>query len=486
MKLKSKNKKNLRWIDLRKYCLNKKRSSAIEKFIDENYLRLGILNPEYHTQQKKTALNVIISNAVNEYITGKFIAVPFYRGYYKMNKNNRLKYNTYQFIVGGVKVLIENGYLELRPGTFHYLYKEDNTVSSIRASRKLIDEIKEYTTVDMEVQNYFQTQEGVTYIFSEDEFDKIEFDCVVELKDKHKRLVDYRPNVESERSRKFLREYNLFIKNFDVKVPINEIDTIKHKQLKIKPHIQTTLKERLEYETNTTTPLIGFSVSNYIIYKNLDCRLKRVFNDERFYLGGRFYEAEYQMLSEKERGCILIDGEDIVEIDYKSFHPRMLYHELGIDIKGDLYEMVHPEKDLKRAIKKMLNILINSKSDVNALKAFEDFLAEDDEGEKIKIDMEKFGVNSWDLIKMIKEKHKPISKFIGSGIGKKKQYEDSNLAKRIMKHFIKKEIACLCIHDSFIVQKKYTNELYDLMIREYEARFGFKPELEINKSKEKK
>ena len=164
----------------------------------------------------------------------------------------------------------------------------------------------------------------------------------------------------------------------------------------------------------------------------------------------------------------------------------MLYHELGIDIKGDLYEMVHPEKDLKRAIKKMLNILINSKSDVNALKAFEDFLAEDDEGEKIKIDMEKFGVNSWDLIKMIKEKHKPISKFIGSGIGKKKQYEDSNLAKRIMKHFIKKEIACLCIHDSFIVQKKYTNELYDLMIREYEARFGFKPELEINKSKEKK
>jgi len=46
---------------------------------------------------------------------------------------------------------------------------------------------------------------------------------------------------------------------------------------------------------------------------------------------------------------------------------------------------------------------------------------------------------------------------------------------------MKKKINCLTIHDSFIVEEKYKDELYNLMMNEYKKMFGFEAELEINK-----
>lgn len=477
-KKKSKAHKNLIWYDERKYCTNPKESSAIEKFIEAIYPTLRLKNNDHNTDKKKFALNVIISNAYDNYQSKKFIAIPFYRGYYKLKKNYELKYNTYEFIVGGTKALIEDEYLELKPGTFHYQYKEDNTVSSVRATEKLMDEINKYIVVNTTQQNYYEVAEGVTYIFSEDEFSKIKFDCVVELKDKYKNIIEYRPNRESELSKKFLREYNTFIASFELRMPVDKIKPSKYKLLGINT-TDTTARER-DYTINTSIPLIGFWHNKYHIYKKLDCRLKRVYNDSVFNRGGRFYDADYQMLSEEERSWITINGNSTVEIDYKCYHPRILYHEKGIDIKADLYSMVIAEPELRGAIKKMLNIMINCYGDYHAKKAFEEDLEEDEDGEQINEAMIKHKISTWDLIKAIRKVHKPIEDYFGSNDGKNKQYKDSIIAMRIMKHFMKKRIACLCVHDSFIVEEKYKDELYQVMIDEYKKMFKYEPELEIN------
>lgn len=478
MKKKLSGKKDIKWINVRKYCLNKKRSSAIEKFINENYWTLGLINPKHNIQNKKKALNVVISNAVDEYTTGKFIAVSFSRGHYNWQGNHKLTYNTYTFIALGTKALIENGYLEVNPWAYNYKYKKDNRVSSVRATIKLIDEINRYTAVDATVENYYEAPEGVTYIFSEDEFSKIEFDCVVELKDKKKKLIEYRPNKESELTRKFLKEYNPFIDSFEVQIAADKIKPNKYNLLGINT-TNTTARER-DYTINTSIPLIGFCHNNYVFYKKLKCRLKRVYNDSVFNRGGRFYDADYQKLSEEERSWITINGNSTVEIDYKCYHPRILYHEKGIDIKGDLYSMVLPEPELRGAIKKMLNIMINSYSDYHAKEGFEKFLNKDEKGENIREVMLKYKISNWDLIKAIREAHKPIENYFGSNDGKNKQYKDSIIAMRIMKHFMKKRIACLCVHDSFIVEEKYKDELYQVMIDEYKKMFKYGPELEIN------
>ena len=477
--------KNFIWYDPRKYCTNKSQKSVIEKFINDVYVGLGLKNPHSNTEKKKMALNVIISNVIESCSTGKFIAVPHYRGYYTNKTANKIIYNTYEFIVGGVKALVKADYLELKPGYYNYLAPEKNTVSGIKAKKKLIDKVNSYMQIDPAAINYFDVTEGVTYIFNEDDFAKIEFDNVVELKDKKKKPIAYRPNRISELSKNFLREYNSFIKNFDIKIPFDKIRKNKYPLFNIHTYITETTNTQQEYTINITIPLIGCSVVNSIIYKELQCQLKRTFNNCRFDQGGRFYGADYQFLSKEERSWIRINGNPVVEIDFKCFHPRMLYHELGIDIKGDLYEMVHSDRQLRPAIKKMLNIMINCNGDYNAVEAFKDYLEKEEKGAEIHNIMLKHRIDEWKLISMIKRAHQPLNQFFGSNIGREKQYKDSIIAMRIMKHFMKMKAACLCIHDSFLVEEIYTDELYELLITEYKKMCGFNPELEIIRKEQK-
>lgn len=479
----SKNRKDMIWYNPKLYCSNKKQKSAFEKLIDEIYQKLDLKFPDHNIDKKKMALNVIISNAYEGFIAGKFVAVPFARGYYTKLSNQNPVYNTYNNIVCGIKALIKFEYLELKPSYYHYLYPDDNTVSGIKATKKLIDAIAEYTEPVNVVQNYFDSGEVYTYTFSLDELVNYDYRQVVELKDDspQKKLMDYRPNKISLDSKKFLSEYNTFMLGFDVKVPINKINPSKYQLLRYYPDNTTISRLQSEFTTNTTIPLIGFCGPNFILYKKLRCVIKRVFNNGSFRQGGRFYDAEYQFLSEEERSWITIDDEPVVEIDYKTFHPRILYHKVEIDIKGDLYLMANPEEELRPAIKKMMNIMINTKSDYQAVKAFEKDLLEDEKGGEIQTVMKNHRLDEWDLVRMIRKAHKLIEKYFGSGIGIKVQYQDSELAKSILRHFMKKKIPCLVVHDSFLVQEKYKDELYEVMMIEYEKKFKFKPELEINK-----
>lgn len=483
----SKKHKDMFWYKSRLYCTNKNKKSAIEKLVDDIYPILELKHPESNKVLKKRALNVIISNAYEAYLCNKFAAVPFGRDYYTNLSNSNPKHNTYAYTVGGANALLKINYLIKKKGYFYKEHPEKNRVTGIKATQELLDAINRFTEPLGVVQNYYDTGECYTYTFSSDELKILDAYDVVELRDDSnaKKLIDYRPNRISISSKKFLRSYNLFIDGFNVKVNIKKINPSKYPVLKYYPDNTTISNQQLEYTTNIT-PLIGFCESNFISYKKLRCIIKRVFNNGDFEQGGRFYDAEYQFLNEEERSWITINDEPVVEIDYKTFHPRILYHKEGIDIKGDLYLMANPEEELRPAIKKMMNIMINTKSDYQARNAFEKDLLEDEKGGEIQTAMIIHRVDGWDLIRMIHKAHSPIETYFGSEIGIRVQYEDSELAKNILTHFRERRIACLCVHDSFLVQEKYKDELYEVMMNEYEKRFKFKPELEVNERKEEK
>lgn len=488
MKKRIKNKlyKNREWYNAKLYCTNKTNKASIEKLIEDIYEKLELKNPEANAGLKKMALNVLISNAYEMYLSNKIVAIPFGRGYYTTLSNTNPKYNTFRYIVDGAKALIKIGYFELVKCVYVPDHPELSVVSGIKAMPILIEEINRFTEPTSSIQNYFDTEECYTFTFSNDEFKLFESNDIVELKDssKEKRLMEYRPNEISLTTKNFLRAYNNFISDFDIKIPLNKINPSKYPLLRYYPDNTTATNPQTTYTTSITTPLIGFCEINFVIYKELRCIIKRVFNNGVFTNGGRFYEAEYQFLSEEERSWITIDNEPVVEIDYKTFHPRILYHKEQIDIKGDLYQMVNPEKELRPAIKKMMNIMINANNDRQSVIVFKKELLDDEKGVEIQTAILKHRVDEWDLTKMIRKAHKPIGKYFRSKIGVKIQYEDSELARSILTHFMKKGIACLCVHDSFLVQEKYKDELFELMMNEYEKRFKFKPELEINKRKE--
>lgn len=64
--------------------------------------------------------------------------------------------------------------------------------------------------------------------------------------------------------------------------------------------------------------------------------LYRVFNEGRWDRGGRFYGGWWQALRKADRARITIDGEAVVELDFKAMHARMAYQLSGLDLPPEV------------------------------------------------------------------------------------------------------------------------------------------------------
>ena len=73
------------------------------------------------------------------------------------------------------------------------------------------------------------------------------------------------------------------------------------------------------------------------------------------------------------------------------------------------------------------------------------------------------------------EVHKPISKYLCSegNTGLKLMYKDAKIAVDVINHFVKQNIPILCMHDSFIIEEKYKDELMEVMLKTYQKHIGY-------------
>lgn len=73
----------------------------------------------------------------------------------------------------------------------------------------------------------------------------------------------------------------------------------------------------------------------------------------------------------------------------------------------------------------------------------------------------------------VKNCHPLITDQFNTGAGLRLMGYDSEIAANVLQHFTDKGILCLCMHDSFIVQKQYEEELIDVMKESYKNKFPF-------------
>ena len=88
----------------------------------------------------------------------------------------------------------------------------------------------------------------------------------------------------------------------------------------------------------------------------------------------------------------------------------------------------------------------------------------------------KIGITrSMPLIQKFFEVHQPIAHHFckGKETGMRIMNKDSKIALDVVNHFAKQNIPILAIHDSFIVQKQYRDELFFLMKNTYQKHTGF-------------
>ncbi len=255
---------------------------------------------------------------------------------------------------------------------------------------------------------------------------------LVTLHDEDKRPIDYRDTRETRRVREVLRKVNRLADE----ALVQYVDP--------KTHMAYRLRTRL-----------------YCVY-NRD--LKH---------GGRFYTANkdgYQGLSEEDRACIHIDGEPTVELDFSGIYPRILYAWEDIQYNEDPYGVVTDDAALREVIKRLFMMVVNSESEVEAVRAGNKFLYENRmyfqrlarRGLKVKDD----------LIPMIKEAHRPIAHYFFTGTGLKAMHSESQIALEVISHFANDGVPVLSVHDSFIVQRQHRYSLRRVMSHAYRKHTG--------------
>jgi hypothetical protein len=341
----------------------------------------------------------------------KPIAIHFTEDYYYKQPHNYLNIN--YSIVEITNRMEAKNYIEQKAG---YKTEKGSRLTRIRATNKLLERCPKYNRMVVYKPNQ-----------------------LVILTDANKKLKAYRDTPQTMRVREILRECN---------------------------------------EVNNRSHIIcqGHQLKAYIraIYK------------EKFSWYGRLHTKGYrhwQGYPESIRKDITIDGQPVIELDYCGLAPNMLYAAEGIQYEKDPYSVVDPRPNRRPFLKKILLMMINSDSYNQAQNRANSWLTNNskkrkDKPRKLYYSLKKTNEAKARIFmdKFLKE-HQPISKYFFKGKSTLMELfnKDSKMALFIIQHFSKKGVPIFPIHDSFIVQEKYRDELKMVMQKAY-AKYnnGFK------------
>jgi hypothetical protein len=383
-------------------------------------------NPKrIHTAKLKKSLSLIVLNlySLHKVNRKKYVGYPRNPGGFQRTryKRHNVGFDVFKNVID---TLEELGYLESHLG-FYVKEIGIGKNSRIRANISLIELFKEHKLAPIMVER--EKSEEVIILKSVN---------ILEDNSKEKFIVNYEDTKQTNLMRDNLHYINALLDS-------RWID------LNVSDKVYEKIAEETEKKKNRSD--IDFN-------RKL---LKRVFNNNSFEDGGRFYHGWWHDIPKRFRKNITIDGKRTVEVDYSSIHFRILYAEQGIDIGDDDPYIIEGYEDRRDEIKLALNIILNAETKNKAIYAI--FNHEDSDIDK---------KTAKDIYKKLEEEHPKIKKYFGSGRGIKLQYKDSQIAQQVMLNLASSNIVCLPVHDSFIVRASNQIELHEEMDKAFKDIVG--------------
>ena len=183
--------------------------------------------------------------------------------------------------------------------------------------------------------------------------------------------------------------------------------------------------------------------------------LVRIFSNGSFKQGGRFYRGWWQNVPSEYRKYITIDEKRTAEFDFSQLNPHLLYHsnykELGSE---DAYDRVL-DGEHRKIVKQAFNAMVQASTPLKNCPS--------------EIDMSGLEMSWAELRDRIIKAHKPIADLFFRGVGNHLQFQDSNIAERVMLHFAGMDAPALPVHDSFILHHAYgeSGEVEEAMRRAF-------------------
>ena len=193
--------------------------------------------------------------------------------------------------------------------------------------------------------------------------------------------------------------------------------------------------------------------THHVVRTEKRIKLYRVFNGDWDH-GGRVYWWGQCLRGDHRKAC-KIDGEDVVELDQKGMHPRMLYARECLPRPAEPYEYPRADKGSKEVWPKgpaktgwVVGINADNPRDT-ILKIMSDHDMSWSNAEALYHDMERH--------------HAPIAHYLSSGVGLSLMRDDSEICLEIVEECLERGFVALPVHDSFIVQARHKTALREIM-----------------------
>ena len=371
-------------------------SEVIKKFLQveiKKNLRRRKRKPKDHKRFLK-AIEAIICDLIHNHLSDQRSGIGISRSNRVLSRTSRYKNEvlnkTIPYLLDVLK-LPELQMLEQVVGCINYFYpeKNGNLRTVVKAGKHLVHLIQKY---HVELEDLGLSDGEETIILKREKNDLWD----------HGGTLEYKDNDLTNLYRHKMSLINQWIRNADLNymVPFNEKD--KH---------------------------------NY----DLDCRLlKRYFTRGSFKSGGRLFGGFWQQMKKVHRENLLIDGDEIVSLDYSQMSPKILYGYCGlVPEMGDCYHIKGYEY-CRKGIKKVFNAMTFSNEPMTRFPK---------------------GINSLfpvktrfkDVSDAIENEHSGIGHMFYTGIGHYLQFLESQILVEVLLKLIDNGITSLPVHDAVFV-----------------------------------
>ena len=378
--------------------------------INPKYLKL------YIKQLRTTLANLFSVNSISEDL---YIFYSRDRGYYKKSKRYNSNGISFRPLICLVDNLKKYGWIEHIKGRYKKEIKKGSR-SRMCPSQKLLQAFDEFKITP----KYLNTNQ---------------MDCI-RLKDTKKKFKEYEDNSGTRLMRTKLQAYNKLLHRTNIELTINKKVS---NYLKINP--------------------INFNNKEYY----------RIFNDNSFELGGRYYGSWWVNLNKDIREYITINDNKTVELDYANLNIHLLYSEEGLNYydlnepNADPYILKGVDENQRDINKLIITIALNITDKSKFVYAVKGGIEGDNDknyslGNKklLKVPNAK---EIWRRIRLFEKENSLIKHHLFTGVGKRLQFKDSCIAESIIESMVNNNIPILAIHDSFIVQHRNESNLYKSM-----------------------
>ena len=225
-----------------------------------------------------------------------------------------------------------------------------------------------------------------------------------------------------------------------------------------------------------------FSLSKKVTVrgKRYDVQIYKVYNNSSFNQGARSYMKDsIQHLSKQDRLDMMIEDKPVCVYDYKGFEPSLIYSmEQEVMECEDPYKIEmkgYDEKVLRKLTKIGLLIMLNSKSEEEAISAFNLAIAEDFKPNKLYLEdkIPSEFIHTKIILQKLEKLHHLISHRFYKNFGGEVQYVGSLINDFVVSYMMQNyKVLVVQTHDEFACDKDYHKELYKAMQLGFEHVFG--------------